>query len=195
MVTVAIANRPHCRVRRGLSLPEAMISLSITTVLLVAVATAFTSSAKAIELNDGFFRCSQASRVTMNQILAEVRNCDSLDMSTANTISIIRPAFVAGTSQQFYRQVGPPAEVSRSFVYDSVNKVITLQIFYASGSPSPLYELASNVSSCQFGPADMGLDYNNATIPIRVPITITISTSGNTVVLNGSAAPRRAMKY
>ena len=183
------------RVRRGLSLPEALISLAITTMLLVAVATAFSGSSRAIQANDSFFRCSQAARVAMNQILTHVRNCDSLDMSTANTINIILPAYVAGSGQTLYRQVGPPAESSRAFVYDPTNQRITLQITYTDATTSPVYELASNVTACSFGPPDMGLDYNNATIPVRVPITITISTGGSTIVLNGAAAPRRAMKY
>jgi prepilin-type N-terminal cleavage/methylation domain-containing protein len=176
---------------RGLSLPEVMISLSITATLLVAVAAAFCASATAIENNDGFFRCSQAGRVTLNQLLAEIRNCDSLDMSTANTIKIIRQALVQG-NQEYSRQAN---ELSRSFVYDSVNKRITLQISYSDGTFSPLYELTSKVSACAFGPPEMGLDYNNAEIPVRVPIMVTVSTGGNTVVLDGAAAPRRAMKY
>jgi prepilin-type N-terminal cleavage/methylation domain-containing protein len=178
---------------RGLSLPEVMISLAITSTLLVAVAAAFCASASAIENNDAFFRCTQASRVTMNQILAEIRNCDSMDMSVANTIKVIRQAPVPGVLNQQY--VRPANEASRSFVYDSANKRITLQISYLDGTFSPLYELTSNVNACGFGPAEMGLDYNNAEIPVRVPILVTVSTGGNSVVLDGSAAPRRAMKY
>ena len=191
----AAAVRRPGRGPRGLSLPEAMISLVITSLLLVAVATAFSSSCGAIEVNDNFFRCSQAARVTLGQILIEVRNCDSLDMSQANTINIIRPAFVAGSNQVLYRQVGPPAEVSRSFVYSPTNQNITLTITYSDGSTKGPYELAGHVTACAFGPPDMGLDYNNATIPVRVPITLTVATSSAQVVLNGAAAPRRAMKY
>ena len=188
-------NRLHAprRIARGLSLPEVMISLAITSTLLVAVAAAFTASASAIENNDAFFRCTQSSRVTLNQVLAEIRNCDSMDMSVANTIKIIRQPPMPGVLNQQY--VRPANESSRSFVYDSANKRITLQIAYLDGTFSPLYELTSNVSACSFGPAEMGLDYNNAQIPVRVPILITVSTGGNTVVLDGSAAPRRAMKY
>lgn len=177
---------------RALSLPEVMISLAITSMLLVAVAAAFTSSASAIENNDAFFRCSQAGRVTLNQILAEVRNCDSLDMSTPNTINVIRQAAVQG-NQQYARQGN---EVSRLFAYDTANKRITLTITQTTALPQlGPYELASHVTACSFGPPQMGLDYNNAEIPVRVPILLTVSTGGNTVTLDGSAAPRRAMKY
>jgi len=193
VTSTSIIPTAAARRRRGLSLPEAMISLAITAMLLVAVATAFSAASQAIEMNDTFFRCSQAARVTMDQLLGEIRNCDSLDMATANTIKIIRPAPGSG---QYARQA---TEIERDFVYDSANKRITLQIFYTGGTASPVYELATNVSACTFGPVDMGLDYNNATIPIHIPITVTVRAGvGNTissVVLNGSAGPRRATKY
>ena len=180
--------------RRGLSLPEVMISVSITAMLLVGIAAAFSSSASAIEMNDNFFRSTQAARVTLNQVLIEIRNCDSLDMSQPNTISVIRPAYVAGANQLLYRQVGPPAEVSRTFAYDPTNKRITLTITYADGTTAGPYELASNVTGCQLS-YKTGTDYNNATIPVQISITLTVGTGANTIVLNGSADPRRAMKY
>jgi hypothetical protein len=172
-----------------------MISLVITSLLLLAVATAFSASCAVIEGNDNFFRSTQAARVTLEQLIIEIRNCDSLDMSQPNTINIIRPAYEAGANQVLYRQVGPPAEVSRSFVYSPTNQNITLTITYADGTTAGPYELTSNVTACAFGPPDMGLDYNNASIPVRVPISITVSTHGSAVVINGAAAPRRAMKY
>lgn len=185
--------RAAARAARGLGLLELIISLSITALLLLACAIAFTASASAINNNDGFFRCTQAGRVTLGQLLAEVRNCDSLDMSTANTIKIIRaaPSAQAGAVQKF---AALPNEVSRAFVYDSTRKRITLQITYTT-SVSPVYELTSNVTACSFGPVDMGTDYNGLSIPIHVPISITISTGGNAVTLAGSATPRRAMTY
>src|SRR5947209_19687545 len=79
----------------GMGLIEIMIALTIWAVLLVACTTAFTASASAINNNDAFMRCSQAGRVALNQILAEIRNCDVLDMTTANTIKVIRPQPIA----------------------------------------------------------------------------------------------------
>ena len=187
----------------GLSLPEAMISLAISSTLLVAVATAFSASAKAIQANDSFFRCSQAGRISLNQMLGEIRNCDTMALDTTvppNTtwMKIVRPAQISGVSNQQYvlsTSAGGSAESYRMFNFDSGNKRITMQITYADGTNSPVYELASNVTACQFGPADWGTDYTGFAIPIRVPITITVATGGNTVVLNGAAAPRRAINY
>lgn len=131
--------------RAGLSLPEAMISLAITSLLLVAVATAFTNASQAIEMNDTFFRCTQAARVTMDQTLGEIRNCDSMDVNvntggnwtwassgasapSSPTIRVIRPASASGGLY-----AGQANETERDFVYDSTNKRITLQIFYSGG--------------------------------------------------------------
>src|SRR5947209_11275949 len=74
--------------RRGLSIIEASISLSISTMLLVAVAAAFTSSASAIDMNDQFFRATQAGRVSLNQVLAAVRQADFIDPASFSSTSM-----------------------------------------------------------------------------------------------------------
>ena len=63
--------------RKGMSLVEVLIGLAITATLLTAVAAAFEASAMGITLNDQFTRASQASRVSVNQIMAQVRKCQS----------------------------------------------------------------------------------------------------------------------
>jgi len=67
------------RVRRALSLLEVMISLAISSMLLTAIAAAFQSSSQVIQNNDQFFRATQSARVAINQILTEIRRCDSID--------------------------------------------------------------------------------------------------------------------
>lgn len=182
--------------RRGMGLLEVMVAVTICALLLVACATAFTASASAINNNDAFFRCAQAGRVTLDQILAEIRDCKTLDMGTANTIKIIRaPKNASVSTQEYYAATG---EVSRSFVFDPTGKRITLQINYGT-SLSPVYELTKNVSACTFGPPDMGFDLSQPplSMPVHVPISITITTGGNTVLLTGSAVPRQsaAMRF
>jgi Tfp pilus assembly protein PilW len=78
-------------VRRGLSVAECLISLAITASLLTAVGAAYSASSDAVKANDEFFRASQAARVSVNQIVAEVRKCRSgvvddttLELTTAN---------------------------------------------------------------------------------------------------------------
>src|SRR5687768_67366 len=62
--------------RSGLSIVEVMISLTIAAMLLTAVAAAFTASSDVIDHNDQFFRACQAARVSMNQMLTQIRRAD-----------------------------------------------------------------------------------------------------------------------
>ena len=178
-----IARRP----RRGLTLMEAMVSISITTMLLAGISASFVSSANAVNANDQFFRATQAARVTMNQILVECRRADAVQCSSTGTydyFDVIRPA-----------EVLDPNEVYRRYRYDAANKQITLTIRYADGTDSAAYVMARNVSAATFGPPQMGIDANNASVVQRLPISLTTKVGGNVVTLNGAAGPRRAMKF
>jgi prepilin-type N-terminal cleavage/methylation domain-containing protein len=168
--------------RRGLSLPEVMISLSITVLLLTATAAAFNASAQAVSMNDKFFRASQSSRVSLNQVLTEIRRCDAVSVTTTY-VDVIRPA-----------EDMTPGEVFRRFAYDSVNQKLTVQIFQAGNVGGPVRTLASNVTAVTFGPADMVKDANQAWVVVRVPVSVTVTVGNNAITLNGAAAPRRAQK-
>ena len=169
------------RARRGLSLAEVLISLTISTFLLVAVAAAYTASADAVEMNDKFFRATQAGRVTMNQLLTEIRRADDVEVF-ADRISVFRPI-----------QNRLPNETLRTYKYDAVNKQMKLQISYLPpAAPSPWYSLARNVDQATFGPAET--DGTPAARVLRVPVTLVVKIGNNEVRLSGSSGPRRAAK-
>ncbi|HEY2589225.1 MAG TPA: hypothetical protein VGI81_26005 [Tepidisphaeraceae bacterium] len=190
----------RCR-PRALSLPEAMISLAITSLLLVAVATAFSASSSAIEANDRFFRSAQAGRVAMNQILLDIRNTTSLlpTSVTSTSVTVTRPPFVQGGQQLVYAmpslQNPQVTETARMYAYDAANRRITLQLAYTDGTTSPVYELAGNVTAFNFGTPDQIKADNGVMVAIRVPITITVSAGGASVTLNGAAGPRTYLTY
>lgn len=176
--------------RRGLSIVEVMISLTISSFLLVAVAAAYNASASAVEMNDRFFRATQAGRVTMNQLLTEIRRADSVVCAdTYDSIIITRPEV---------NQL--PEEESREYRYDAASKKITLQIYYKKPAPDnttytgPVYSLASNVEAATFGPADKMTDATGHLIDVRIPITVEVRIAGNQVRLSGSSAPRRLLQ-
>jgi prepilin-type N-terminal cleavage/methylation domain-containing protein len=178
--------------RRGLSIIEVMISLTISAFLLVAVAAAYSASADAVEMNDKFFRATQAGRVTMNQLLTEIRRADSVEVFTDH-INVIRPAPGAsgGTG------VRMPKETFRTFTYNPAGKQMTLQIHYDATAPSPdgpVYSLARNVEAAVFGPAEIQKDANNADIVARVPVQLVVKIGSNEVRLSGASGPRRAAK-
>jgi hypothetical protein len=166
---------------------EVMISLAISTFLLVAVAAAYNASADAVEMNDKFFRATQAGRVTMNQLVTEIRRADSVDVSLPNTIKVIRPApsTMANEKERWYQ-------------YDPVAKQMTLQIFYLDSSglpPSAKYSLARNVEAALFGPAETQTDpVSKRLVVTRVPIQLVVKIGNNEVRLSGASGPRRAAK-
>jgi Tfp pilus assembly protein PilW len=174
---------------RGLSIVEVMISLTISSFLLVAVAAAYNASANAVEMNDRFFRATQAGRVTMNQLLTEIRRADWVACSASyDTIYVTRP-----------QQNKLPNEDSREFKYDLAAKKVTLTIHFknlATGAvwSSPTYTLASNVETATFGPADKITDATGMQQDVRVPITIDVKIGANSVRLSGSSGPRRMLQ-
>jgi len=181
-------NRSHPKRRLGLTLIETMVSLSIAASLMVAVAAAYNASAAAVTSNADFYRATQAGRITMNQVLAEIRQCESVSVYSDH-IDIIRAAANMVTDPTL------GTEVYRRFAYDATNKRITLQIFYgASSTGGPVYEMGSSVSAVAFGPAVMGQDWNNTTVVQHVPIGISVTVGKNFVTLSGAAGPRRAQK-
>jgi len=176
-------HRPRrLRSRRALSLPEVLISLAITALLLTAVAAAFTASASAIEVNDRFFRASQAARISLAQILALVRRCESCNIPgyaapatscSGTSINIIYKDEITGT--------------------DHVDA-----LFQFSGSPSNQLQLvlngvttplAHNVKAVTFS-ADMA-QISNLWTPVNITVDITIQINEETVHIRGSAAPRQ----
>jgi len=122
--------RFQIRRNRGLSLVEALIALSITAMLLTGVAAAFQASAAAIEMNDQFYRAQQGGRVSLNQILDQVRKCQSGVVDT--------------TSLQLTTDAGQ----SRTYALSGTDLNMTL-IPQGSSTPSS-YKLATHVKTLQF---------------------------------------------
>ena len=118
------------RSRRGLSLPEVLISLAISALVLTGVAVAFVSASGAVEANDQFCRAAQAGRVSINQIMTEARRCQS--------------GVVAPTSLELTLYNGE----KRTYALD--NTANTLSMTLNSVDPPQSYVLAHNVSDAQF---------------------------------------------
>lgn len=168
---IVSSNRIFKTSRRGLSLAEVMISLAISAMLLTAVAAAFTASSEAIEQNDEFFRASQAARVSMNQILTEVRRANPVDAVNSNSKDL---AMVGHD--------GNP----RDYIYDSVNKKLKLDT-HTPGKPQ--YTLASNCNDATFA-----YDIIAGQVQ-RVSVTMIVQVGKNTIRLTGSAAPRKVQTW
>jgi len=175
--------KPIALMRRGLTLVETMISLTVSASLLVSVAAAYNASSAAVTSNADYFRASQAARVTMNQILNEIRQCQSIAVSSDH-VDIIRTTAML-----------TPNEVTRRFQYNSTPKTVTLTIYGAGNAViAGPYEMASNVTATVFGPAVTGTDSNNVQNVVQhLPVSITVTVGRNFTTLTGSAGPKRAL--
>jgi Tfp pilus assembly protein PilW len=172
--------------RRGLSIVEVLISLAISSLLLIGVAAAYTASADAIEINDHFFRATQSGRVTLNQMLTEIRRADSvLCAPTGDRIIVTRPEGSRLADED-----------GREYRYNPQTRRVTLQVFYkgVDGSTWTGLEnvLASNIESASFGPAERTRDSTGQWHDVRVPVTLHVKIGGNSIRLSGSSSPRRA---
>lgn len=123
---------PKCprRSRRGLSLIEVMISLAIMAILLTAVASSFMASSSVIEMNDKFFRATQAGRVSVNQIMSTLRQCKTVDVDT-HSLDVTT------------------ATDSRSYEFDSTNKTLVMNMSDGMGG-TLTQTLAHNVKNVTF---------------------------------------------
>ena len=158
--------------RRGLSLAEVMISLAISAMLLTAVAAAFTASSDAIETNDEFFRASQAARVSMNQILTEIRRAKVINKDASNSKVLAMTCY---------------DDKNRDYIYDTAAKKLML---VTSDPMAPNYTLASNCTDARFA-----YDNPSGLLIVRVSVTVTVQVGKNTIRLTGSAAPRKVQNW
>ena len=175
---------------RAMSLPEVLISLTITAMLLCAVAGAYAASSAAISVNDRFYRASQAARVSMAQILNMVRRCDSCQ--------------VGGTYD------GVSATVSASYIgiiyTDQLTGAVRSATYQRAGSPTnqlqlvqdgQTHPLAHNLTSLTFT-ADMAPDPGSASgakVPVSITVDMTVTIGTEVVHIRGSAVPRHVIVY
>jgi hypothetical protein len=170
-------NTPHLRAprrRRGVGIVEVLISLAISAMLLTAITAAFAASAAVIQANDEFFRASQSARVSMTQILTEVRRAYAVSVQPGR-IDLITSG-----------------EHDRSYSYDSANR--RLLLITNDITTDPDYTLASNVTAATFT-SDTEQDMNGITRVVRVSVVLVVKVGDNQVRLSGSAAPRRTQTY
>jgi prepilin-type N-terminal cleavage/methylation domain-containing protein len=177
------------RRRRGLSLIEIMIALAIAATLLTAAAAAFNASSNVVQTNDEFFRATQAARVSLHQILTNVRRASSVE---DNRDPVTRVADTHKLQLTTARNDDGSGQDLLTYRYLPANQ--KLMLLTDEDLTDPDYTLASNVATLAFN-IEMGKDYNNSDVPVRVDVSITVKVGGNSVTLSGSAAPRRNIIY
>ena len=165
--------------RRGLSLPEALISLTIIALLLTAAASAFNASADAVEANDRFFRATQSARIAMHHILTEAR--------TGSVDEVWGPDWLRVVTSETY---GTPRDITFRYRPD----LRQLLLVTNNDLTDRDYVLASNVESLRFN-VELGKDYTGVDCVAHVAVAITVRVGDHKVNLSGSASPRRNLVF
>lgn len=201
-ITMPAYRRRQCR---GMGLIEIMVSLTITASLLVAVATAWTSSANAVEHNEEHFRASQAARVTMTQVLAEIRRCAGIHNGsfagglTTSNLRLITAAVETPTGDRPGRDLEwsfTPANTAFTNPLDGVVSTTDYgRLLLINRTDNKLYTIARNVESISFTAALGTNDAGTANVPVTVTVKMVTVAGGNSVTTTGSAAPRYNMVY
>ena len=167
--------RTEMRMRhRGLSLVEVMISLAIAATLLTATAMAYSASMRAVDMNDQFFRASQAARVSVNQIMTEIRRCAMYQLDPAN------PHFL---QVQTAPMGDRPSEVW-NYTFNPTARQLTVSI--QSINPTPTMPIARNVEDVEFTRDAAGT---------TVCMLIRVKVGDNELTVVGSASPRKQVTY
>src|SRR5688500_15151171 len=139
--------RPACGTGRrgGLSLVEVLVSLTIAVSLLTAAATAFNASSQLVQSNDEFFRATQAARISLHQVLTQVRRGSVNTAWNAHTLRLITAPTDGGGGEE---------DLSYTYV-PSTRKLMLATNDIAT---DPDYPLASNIDGMTFD-VEMGEDY------------------------------------
>jgi competence protein ComGF len=149
-----------------LTLIDTMLSLAISSSLLVAVGAAFNASSKAIQYNDQFAQAVQSARISINQIMTEVRRSSGYPTVSVDNKSIDMMTY--GLEHRIY--VYLPNQ-TLTITRENVNPWITNTI-------------ATNVTDCKF--------YDDGK---SITMNVTVKVGNNQMVLCGSATPRRSVVY
>lgn len=173
--------------RRAMSLIEVMVSLAICSSLLVAVAAAFNASSAAININDRFFRATQAGRVSMAQMLAAVRKCQEVQVGdtydgSSLSVSSDKLNFRAVDGKYYYYRYNTDGTLTITDVAAGATRVLahnirkegTLPLFIADMEPDP----ATHVMQ-----------------PSRVTVRFAVSVDDSIIHLSNSSVPRRSAVY
>jgi len=170
----------HSR-RRGFTLAETLVALSITALLMLAMGGAFTAAGNSVEQNDRFFRSEQQARVTMDLMMGVIRRCQAV-----TSVTYIGPS-ASGTSITLTPSSGDFSGHSLTFTYNASNAgsnpgTITMTDNIAGTTAV----LASDVISASFNT----ITQNNFK---TVALNMTVQIDQNQVTVSDSAAPRILM--
>jgi Tfp pilus assembly protein PilW len=182
------------RIRRGLTLAEALIALVICAALLACMAVAFSAAGSAFEMNDHFYRSLQQARSGMDLMMTEIRRANLTGSNaitvTATTVTLPScPDFGAHSITFTYNTTGANADCIT--LTDNNTGITSILV-----GENPNDTLPVDVSSASFtGPSGGVITNSTGTAPNgSISLTMTVQLGRyptmNEVILSGSSAPR-----
>jgi prepilin-type N-terminal cleavage/methylation domain-containing protein len=159
--------------RRGFTLMEALITLSITALLMLAMGSAFIAAGSTVEANDRFFRSVQQARVAMDLVTTEVRRCQSVASASATSITL------TAATTDFNGD-------SITFTYNTSGQYAG-ELTLTDNTAGTTTVLATNLVSASFA------NYTASSVVKTISLVMDVEIGTTQVVLSGSAAPRSSV--
>jgi type II secretory pathway pseudopilin PulG len=161
--------------RAALSLVEVLFSISILSILLTATGAAFVAATKAVQINDHIAVSMQSARVSLNQMLTQIRRCQALQVAPDHI------DLITFDNHKY------------TYQFDAVGKQLLL---VNNDTATPVTNVLSrNVVAATFA-ADMAPEpETQALVAVHVAINLTVGLKDTAITVNGSGAPRVNIHY
>jgi len=186
------------RIRRGLTLAEALIALMICAALLACMAVAFAAAGNAFEMNDHFYRSLQQARGGMDLMMTEIRRANLSGTNeitwTSTSVTIQSAPDFSGHSVTFTYNTSGTYQDCITLTDNNTNTTSILV------GENPNDTLPVDVSSASFsGPTVAGVavpitnsagSNPNGSISLTMTVQLGRYPTMNEVILSGSSAPR-----
>src|SRR5262249_48781693 len=130
----------------------------------------FRAAGDAVTQNDQFFTATQGARVALNRMLTQVRRGTPGQDSTASNLHLL-----TDTGMDVH------------YAYDAGTRKLSLVTTSST-------ILVHDASTCSFAYTN-GTDSQGLSCVSKVTVTIGVTIGNNSVLLTGSAAPRRSLPY
>ena len=154
---------------------EVLISVTILSILLLSIATAFSASAKNYKENTVIAETMNAARQALTKMTTMIRTCWDVS-SAAGTCSLMMTS--SSPAQTFYWDNTDTWHNKNTLFYDTDANI---QIYKTSGSPVP-HKLCQNVTQMKFTPTP-GNDSKGrlCTKSVLISMTVTIGDVSQTL--------------
>ena len=179
--TLGPAVRSGDRLRRGLTVPEMLISLIILAVLMVAIGTAAQGVLHSHAENHRISRLSQTARVVLGRILDDVRTADGVD-ADSQRITIVPPDNYEHVEEIEYEFDDGVLYYRRTIGGEQSSQAL----LPADGE----VHVQTFVVTRQMAQDDLGVWYTKS-----LTVRLTLRSGNDSLSVTGSVCPRRNMDY